>query len=85
MTAKKSEVVWHSARRNHRYDLDPWLSSLFVIIDICLIDMPAPQLAFRGNDVSSPHYRAASISLSDEIHSFQSSLIVVSALVRAPG
>ena len=49
------------------------------------IDMPAPQPAFRGNDVSSPHYRAASISLSDEIHSFQSSLIVVSALVRAPG
>ena len=80
MTAKKSEVVWYSARRNHSYDLNPWLSSLFAIID-----MPAPQPAFRGNDVSSPHYRAASISLSDEIHSFQSSLIVVSALVRALG
>ena len=46
-----------------------------------LLSMPAPQ----PNDVSSPHYRAASISLSDEIHSFQTSLIVVSALVRALG
>ena len=36
-------------------------------------------------DVSSPHYRAASISFSHEIHSFQSSLIVVSALARARG
>jgi len=31
MTAKKSEVVWYSARRNHCYDLNPWLSSLFAI------------------------------------------------------
>jgi hypothetical protein len=80
MTAKKSEVVWHSARRNHSYNLNPWLSSLFATID-----MPAPQPAFRENDVSSPHYRAASVFLSDEIHSFQSNLIVVSALVRALG
>ena len=80
MTAKKSKVVWHSARRNQAMTLILGFHRCFAIID-----MPAPQPAFRGNDVSSPHYRAASISLSDEIHSFQSSLIVVSALVRALG
>jgi hypothetical protein len=80
MTAKKSKVVWHSARRNQAMTLILGFHRCFAIID-----MPAPQPAFRGNDVSSPHYRAASIFLSDEIHSFQSSLIVVTALVRSPG
>ena len=50
-----------------------------------IIDMSATRVAFQGNDLSTPHNRTASVSLADEIHLFQTSLIVVSALVRALG